>query len=476
MTDKKSLASTVSALIGIGARASNQIAAIAVVLVAARFLGPSDFGVFAIASAFVTYVRTMLYCGPYEYLLKSPDPADAGECLLVNAGLSLILTLGLVLLSLAAGLIFESPAVGRLLLIMAPSNLIAAFVAWQEAQILRRSRIRAYYAMTTCVELLSAAFAIVLLFQGAGLAALAAQVYARILIALIGYLFFERIAIARPRLPTLRRIAAWSAGRYGAVSISFVNQYAADILLGAFLSPAAAGLYRAANRIVSAVTDLFAHPAGLFGTTLFSARAASGRSSSDLWPHLLTATAFLGWSVLAGLGAAANVIVPLLLGPEWSAAVVLIPFFCIARAGQLVMSGTLPLLIAYDRNTPVLIIQAATAAFLIAALCIVARFGALPAAITSMAVSLLGTTAYLGLALRLQPGTERSLARNAPLVILPALATAAASALAQGALSDAGMNPIAIALLTTAAGALAWGVFLLLFRARIVQSVAALSA
>ena len=46
------MSSGVSALIGVVSRASNQIAAIAVVLVAARYLGPSDFGVFAIASAF----------------------------------------------------------------------------------------------------------------------------------------------------------------------------------------------------------------------------------------------------------------------------------------------------------------------------------------------------------------------------------------------------------------------------------------
>src|SRR5262245_2852197 len=130
MSDTRSLASTVSAVIGVASRASNQIAAISVVLVAARYLGPSDFGVFAIASAFVTYVRSTLYSGAYEYLLKTKDSADAAECLLVNTGLSLAFTLVLLLFSTVAGPIFGSNTVGWLLAAMAPANLISGFTAW----------------------------------------------------------------------------------------------------------------------------------------------------------------------------------------------------------------------------------------------------------------------------------------------------------------------------------------------------------
>src|SRR5262249_51052942 len=155
---------------------SNQIAAIAVVLVAARFLGPSDFGVFAIASAFVTFVRSTLYSGAYEYLLKTADPADSAECLAINVGVAVVLTAALFLLSMIAEPLFNSEAVASLLAVMAPSNLICAFGAWQEAQILRRKQIRTYYGVSTGVEALSAMAAIGLLLMGGGLEALTIQI------------------------------------------------------------------------------------------------------------------------------------------------------------------------------------------------------------------------------------------------------------------------------------------------------------
>ena len=477
MSDKRSFASAFSALIGVLSRASNQIAALGVVVVAARFLGPSDFGVFAIASAFVTFVRATLYSGAYEYLLKTTDPADAAECLVVNAGLAIALTLCLLLLSTIAGGVFGSPAVGWLLAVMAPSNLISAFVAWQEAQVLRRNQIRAYYGMTTSVEIVSAIVAIALLLLGAGLGALAAQIYTRATLSAVGYVFVLRTGISLSIRPdVVRKIAKWSFSRYGSVSVTYVYQYAADILLGAFLAPAAAGLYRAASRIVTAVSDLFAQPAGLFGTTLFSARAASGRLSGDLWPQLLTASAFIGWSVLAGLGAASKAFVLVFLGPQWAAAAAIMPIFCIARAAQILVSVTIPLLVAYDRNTPILIVQSAASVLLIAALCVTAPFGVEAAALTVTVLSLMTTTAYMGLAVQLHPGAQRSLLQNLPLVLLPVAGTAAASALAQKLLSGWGMAGISVVLLTTIAGALVWGGFLLLFRSRIAQVFAVLNA
>ncbi|MFD2781498.1 hypothetical protein ACFS32_10645 [Novosphingobium pokkalii] len=64
---------------------------------------PADFGVFAIAAAFLTLSRTMLYTGPFEYVLKAPE-ADGAKVASAGLAANLVVALGWVILLCAAGL------------------------------------------------------------------------------------------------------------------------------------------------------------------------------------------------------------------------------------------------------------------------------------------------------------------------------------------------------------------------------------
>src|ERR1700761_3639497 len=131
-------AGIVAAITGLSVRAANQVVIFGVTLVAAHFLAPADFGVFAIASAAIALIRTLMYTGAFEYLLKAPPGEECpSECLLINIALALVLSAALLVLAPGAKWIFGTAAVGQMLVFMAPSNLMSAFAAWQESQILR---------------------------------------------------------------------------------------------------------------------------------------------------------------------------------------------------------------------------------------------------------------------------------------------------------------------------------------------------
>ena len=131
---KSGFAGIMTAITGLSVRAVNQVVIFCVTLVAAHYLVPTEFGVFAIASAAIALIRTLMYTGAFEYLLKAPPGQEApSECLIINLLLAIVLSALLLAFVPISGVVFGTSAVGRMLLLMAPSNLMAAFAAWQES-------------------------------------------------------------------------------------------------------------------------------------------------------------------------------------------------------------------------------------------------------------------------------------------------------------------------------------------------------
>jgi O-antigen/teichoic acid export membrane protein len=462
---KSGPAGIVTALTGLSVRAVNQVVILGVTLVAAHFLAPSDFGVFAIASACITLIRTLLYTGAFEYLLKAKEGQEAPtECLIINVFLTIVLTAALMLLVPISARVFNTRAVGEMLVVMAPTNIISAFSAWQESQLLRAKRVRVYYVVTAAAEMIAGAGAVALLIRHAGLAALVGQLYLRCLVALAAYVLLQKPSWSqRIDRQKMIEIAKWSTSRYGSTIVSFMSSYGADFFLGAFLSPAATGIYRASNRVVTAASDIFTHPTQILSATIFSRHAAEGKAPDTIWPQISGASAFLGWSALAGLAAVSDRITPFILGSQWSGTGAIIGLLCIARAFSLVDAATVPLLVAFDRARAVFKVQIWTAIGSIVLLWVVSRFGVAAAAGSAIVISAVTTTGYCLLGIRLFPNSLNGLRAIIALSLLPALvlylAAEASLMLVPERLGTLSSTSVGIA-----CGLLAWSFAAFLFR------------
>jgi len=470
------LASILTAGVAMFSRASAQIVVVLVTLVATRYLSPAAFGMFSLASIGIVLIRSILWNGAFEYLLKAPEPHTAStECLVANFIITAAFSLPLYGFSFIADRLFGTVGIGHLILILLPSNLLAALGAWQESLVLRTGRLRTYYAITLVSEMISALAAIVLLLKGYGALGLVAQTYVRNLIVLAAYLamrctiWSHHFAVAR-----LWEVLRWSVSRYLSVLVDFGMSYGADIFLGAFLSPAAAGLYRASNRIVTAVGDIFAHPANLIARSVFSQRAAERTDSDEVWPLVFSAAAVVGWSALGGLVITAGMIVPLALGPMWSAAAPLAAIIAIARCGMLIQAVTSALLVAYDRQNRLFAIQCASTGATLAALAIIARFGVMWATIAVAAVSIATSIWMTRISLAAFPRSRRPFAEEIPLVLIPMAATMAGAFIAREAL-DRLQVPINYLLIgTILAGIACWVVSLVPLRRRFARAIGSL--
>lgn len=477
-SSRRTLASIVTASVAMGSRASAQLVLVIVTLVATRYLTPTMFGMFSLAAIGVTLIRSILWNGAFEYLLKARDPEKvATECLLINLLIVAACSLPLYLATFFADRLFGEPGIARLILLLLPSNLIAAIAAWQESLVLRRGRLKSYYAITFASEATSAAVAITLLLQGFGIMALVAQTYVRNIMVLAFYLAMRVTIWSRAvSLAALRDVLRWSVSRYSSVLLDFSMSYGADIFLGVLLSPAAAGLYRASNRIVTAVGEMFAHPAGLIARSVFSQRAAAGRDADDVWPLLFSAAAVVGWSAMAGLAVTAGLIVPLALGGMWRAAAPLVAIIAIARGGALLQDVIAALLVAYDRQNRLFLIQCGSTAATLAALAAVARFGVMPATIAVATVSLATSATLVLTALRAFPAARSLFWMELPIIVVPMLATALAAGAARAAIAGHGLPAGYAALITILCGVAAWALALVPLRRRVGRAFASLHA
>lgn len=472
----KGFGGAVTAVTGIFGRAANQIIALIVTLLAARFLTPVSFGEYSIAAAMVTLSRAMLYAGAFEYLLKAPRGEEAPtECLVINLGLAIALGAALAVLSLFTGPLFHSAEVGLLLVAMAPTSLLSAAANWQESQLLRAGRLKTYYGVTTFAEVIAAIVTVSMILFGFGLGALIAQIYARLLLLMVTYRVLQKPMWSQAfSLERAWRVARWSTARYGATIVAFLSNYSADLLLGAFLSPAATGLYRASHRMVTGVSDLVSNPTRLTSVTIFSRRSAEGLESGPLWPRIAAASAFIGWTALAGLAAISDQVVPLVLGPRWTAAGPIVAILCLQRAFTLIDGVTGPMLVAYSHVRALFGVQLAMAIASVALLAVMARFGVAAAALSSVLTAGVSMVICAAIASRNFTGMLGGLPRVLPVALGPALATSMAAFVAARYLAP-GSDVVGGVVREVAAGAAGFAAAVVLLRRSVVDMLQALN-
>jgi O-antigen/teichoic acid export membrane protein len=459
---------------GFLARAVSQLAVLGITIVASRVLGTATFGAYAIALAFSYLSRNLLYVGPYEYLLKSPlTPTLAASCLIANVGLAVVMAGLVAVLSLFAEPLFGTPDVGWLLVRLAPTFLLVAVSSWCEALLLRDGDMRRYYLTIVIGDIAGAVVAVACLSAGLGLAALVIHAYVRMGTMTLLYLAYRgfRIETGGSR-GEVGGVLAWSRARYGASLLNFGSGYGADLVLGLLLSPAATGLYRAASRIVSALSDLFAQPLLKIAQTNVSARLAAGEGPGLGWLAMFGGIAAVAWAALAGLALGAGDIVPFVLGEQWHPAAPLVAVFCAARGLLLLDAVTTPLLVAVDQQRFMLPIQTAAAVAVVAASVALAPWGPMPVAMASAVIALAMSSLYARRALRLAAAPAPAFGAALAVAVTPALGVAAAWAGSElAAAAGSALHPLA-GLAAMAAGGIAG---LVLVRRPLGRSLAALA-
>ncbi|MCE2660701.1 MAG: oligosaccharide flippase family protein [Rubrivivax sp.] len=318
---------------GFLSRVVSQGSTLILLVLGAQFLTPAEFGAYTLASIAVALANVFLFSGAYEHVLKSADLDRDGPLALSTQLLTAVLasvTLG------CSGWLLKpheaTESLGLMLQLFSVIPLLAATAAWREAVFLRApDKLPAYFQIILWRDLAALALGAGLLFLGLGLWAMVAY---RMALAALGYAAFH---LAHPslcpisrRLSDIKSLLIKSMPLTGSRLLSFFGSNGMDVVVGVFLSPAAVGIYRMASRLVLAAYDIVAQPMMKHAWVHMADETRKGLTGHQSLRKAQGLSMILLAVACTYLTVSREDLVQLVLGPQWSPVVHLIPMFAAA--------------------------------------------------------------------------------------------------------------------------------------------------
>lgn len=294
----------------------------------ARLLTPEDFGVFAAASIVVEFARPLAALSIDQSLVQRPDlvAADVGTGLAIVTIAGTVACFVLILLAPLARDAFQAGAVSEAVLVLAPV-LIATSLADVATALLKRAL--AFRALSVigflCGAVANGATAMMLAWLGWGhwalVGAFAAEIVLRLIISTVVVWRHARPTMARPRFRAAARLLRYGLGQTLSRIFSIVALQGDYLVVGGALGTAALGIYTRSYQLVAIAPGIFASVSGM---VLFPVFARLNKDSNALNSGTragLRLTALLGMPTAAVLGILAPECVDVLLGQDWSEAI-----------------------------------------------------------------------------------------------------------------------------------------------------------
>ncbi|WP_422773451.1 lipopolysaccharide biosynthesis protein [Plantactinospora sp. WMMC1484] len=307
---------------------------ILVTFLLARLLGPTEFGLVAMATVFITVAQTLIQQGLVSAIVQrdrlTREHLDGAFVVLVLAGLVIggLTAAASPLWALAN----RAPELTAICVALSPLVLLQGLSIVPEAVLRRELRFRAVAIRTLLASLLSGVVGVVLALVGAGLWALVAQ---QLVNAVVGLVVLWVVCpwrpSRRPRLAGIRELLVFSAHSANAGLALMLSSKADVIFTGLFFGPVATGIYRLAARLPDMLVDVTVRSLQQVALPSLSRLQRDRTALAAQLNQLQHLGALAGLPVLGVLAAAAHPLVTL-LGPQWAGTEVPLRLLCLFGA------------------------------------------------------------------------------------------------------------------------------------------------
>lgn len=304
-------------------RSLQQISTFVITLLAARFLLPAEYGVYAIAVVFITLIQTLTYTGLYHFIVTSRD--DDHDVLSTSfwmiTGLATAASAFLILLAWPLAAAFDAPDLGPVIVLMALIQPVAGASAWFSAALLRGQEVELHFKVMFAQNAIALVGGAAMLGVWQSLFALVFFRYLRVLSAVSLYLGLTAIRPGTTFNKALaKRAMSFSGGLYGSRFLNFLSRYAGDLLLGLMFSTAEAGLYRFGSRFAGGAVDMVGQPMRSFALTQFGAAARKEEALGEPLERFVGSLIMLTGGVAAIVVVFAPAVIEAFFNPAYLAA------------------------------------------------------------------------------------------------------------------------------------------------------------
>lgn len=441
------------------------------VVVLARLLSPTAFGLIAMATALNTVLDGAKELGLSSATIRKPEITHEQVTALfwINTAVGALFTLMLCLAAPAIARFYHQPQLIPVTRCLAFGFLLSGLTVQHWALLRRQMRFTVTAAIDTGGEACGFIVAIAVALAGGGYWALVAQ---RLLSLSIGFIASWTACRWRPGLPRRTEGIGELFGFGASVTVSSVagsiSRSVDQILVGWLWGANALGLYERAAKLLIAPLNNINIPLWSVAMPALSRLAAQKERYRLAFGEMMEKLAMVTMPGAAFIAATADWVVDILFGPRWHAATPLVALFAIAIAYQPMVQGASLLYLTQNRPRALLHWSLIDMVLYIVAICAGLPFGTVGVA---AALALGGLTLRLPIAFWL--GTRSGPVSLADLIasLLPASAAALAVAGAvigvrHFILPTAGASAASIALVLAAAAIAAGLAYLAIPRSR----------
>ena len=227
--------------------------------VLAAVLGPKDFGIVAMAGAYIIFIEMFVAQGMAAAIIQRKDLKDENldSVFWLVLCSSLLLAGVSVLLSSWWAAANDLSTLGPVIAVLSISIPIKGLTVVQEALVQRKMDFRNLALLSGASSIIAGLVGVVLAFTGYGVWALVVQ---QLLGSAIATFILWKVSKWRPRFRFSYRRARELFGFSRGVFVSNLGVYTAGqsdaILMGVFFGPIAVGLYRLADRIMNMLLEV----------------------------------------------------------------------------------------------------------------------------------------------------------------------------------------------------------------------------
>ena len=322
-----------------------------VTLILAAHLGPSVFGLMAMALAYVMFIQMVLDQGLGVAVVQKPKLESAH----LDSVFWLVVAASIVLMGVSIALsgwwahLTRQPELSSLIGVLSLTLPVRGLTVVQAALLQRHLQFKKLAIRTNVAVLVGGSVGIAAAFGGQGVWALAWQ---RLAADVTGLILLWRLGRWRPgfnvNLASFRELLSFSGATFlGSLGV-WVQTHADAFLMGALLGPLAVGIYRFSFRLVHAVVNLTTSPLRAVSLPHLSKLQADAPAFSAAVLEALRLSVLCTIPLLAVLAVSADSIVRA-MGPEWEPATNVIRILSVFGATMALAYFSGPILTALGR-------------------------------------------------------------------------------------------------------------------------------
>lgn len=313
-------------------RAVNGMLQMAVTILLARLLDPSDFGLVAMVLVVTGFAGLFGDPGLAAALIQKREIEERHLSSVFWVNLLAGASLTALLLSLAPLVegFYQAPHLSPLAALVSAILFVNAFKIVPFALLHRSLDFRRLAAVDTAATSLAGVTAVVLALMGYGVWSLGWQV---LVSALVNALALWKISGWRPRFHfdpgAIRELLRFSLSLFGFNLYHYWVKNIDNLLIGRFIGPAGLGLYSKAYEILMLPVNQIASTVGQVMFPALSKIADDRERFRALYLEALGGVAFLAFPLMMGLLVVADSFVLALYGEKWSEAIPILRVFCL---------------------------------------------------------------------------------------------------------------------------------------------------